>query len=309
MSKKIKQKNRKINKKKILKLIILIIIIIVFINIANRKEEKSSKTKLILSNQDITNQLEKDIVKQYNAIYMSFNDIQKFIDNTLYQEEDGPIITTSEKKVAKLELNKNEITINGSKISINGKVFKKNGTIYLPISDLEKVYDIDLNYIENSNIITIDYYSKKLIKANAKKNLSVKEKMSSFSKTVEKVKKDNWVIIISEEGKWSKIRTQNGNIGYVKTKKLNNFVTERDEMEDKEQDEKNIEYYTKNIKKENISTYKKREKIINKILEETIKNGYMAVNIKGNKKQDGWERFKIEAEPILKECGIKVKFN
>ena len=310
VAKKTNLKRRKVSKKKVIKLILLIMLIMFIINIINRGEEKVNKTKLILSNQDITNELEKDVIKHYNEIYLSFNDIQKFIDKTLYQEnEDGSIITTSEKKVAKLDLNKNQITINGSKIAIKGKAFKENGTIYLPISDLEKVYDIDLNYIENNNIIIIDYYSKKLIKANAKKSLSIKEKMSNFSKTIEKVKKETSVIVISEEGKWTRIRTQSGNIGYVKSKRLNNFTTVRDDMETLDIDKTTTKYYTKNIKKENIKTYNKREKLISNILEETVKNGYMAVKIKGTNKQEGWERFKIEVKPILKECGIKVKFD
>ena len=309
VKKQIKQKRRKLDPKKILRLVLIIIlIIIVFIIIKNiKKDAVPDKTILILEIEDTTSNLEKDIIKKDGIIYFSLDDTKKFLDKNIYQEDkDGLIITSGEKKIAALKIDNNKVKINGSSININGEAFKnEEGTIYLPISEMENIYDIDFSYNEKSNIITIDYYSKQLIKAYTKKKVAVKAEKSGFSKSIEKVKKGNWVIYISEENGWAKIRTQSGKIGYIKSNKLANFVTEREDMQEKET---KIDKQLKiDISNKDISTLNKREKIINQILMQAVSKNYKGVKITYKNKKE-IDRFKIEIEPILKECGISVKY-
>ena len=314
MAKKVvKKKRKKACNKKILKIGVILILLIIVLVIVKKAETKqqSDETMIIISSQEITNSLENDIIIKDEIIYISFEDMKKFLDENIYQENENLIITSSEKKVAKLELDKNEILINGSKLSIKGEPFKnEENKIYLPISEMENVYDIDFFYNKDNNIITIDYYSKELIKAYTRKKVAVKSENSKFSKTLEKVKKGNWLIYISEEDGWAKVRTQNGKIGYIKYKYLTNFVTERENMKSEIDTISGKEYLQKNITKENISTYKKREKLINAILKDGVNKDYNAVKIKYEKdSNENFERFKLEIKPILKECGIEVAFD
>jgi uncharacterized protein YgiM (DUF1202 family) len=53
-----------------------------------------------------------------------------------------------------------------------------------------------------------------------------------FSKTLEKVSKSQRVTVLGTDGKYTKIRTSAGNIGYVKTKKLSEVEVKRDSMEE-----------------------------------------------------------------------------
>ena len=63
-----------------------------------------------------------------------------------------------------LELDKDTIEINGSKIDIKGQAFKnKQDVIYIPISEMQNVYDIEFKYVESTKNIIIDSYSKALI--------------------------------------------------------------------------------------------------------------------------------------------------
>ncbi len=311
-----KKKKIKINKAKIIRLLIILIIAIlisiIFINSKTKQEESNDKMSLIIDNQDVTSQLEKEIVEQDGIAYISFNDVQKFLDKNIYQEETGFIITSSDKKVAALKIDSRDIEINGSKVEIKGQAFKnQDGTIFIPISELENVYDIDFNYIKETKKITIDYYSKSLEKAYVTKNISVKSKTNTFSETISKVKKGNWIIFISdkEDGKWAKVRTQDGNIGYIKKKYLTNFVTERENIEDTESHINN-DYLEKDITKEKIANYEDRKNLIDKILQETVLAGKRTVKIiyEKEKTSEEFERFKIEIVPILKECGISVIF-
>ena len=119
----------------------------------------------------------------------------------------------------------------------------------------------------------------------------------------------NWLIFINEEDGIAKVRTQTGKIGYVKKKQLDDFVTERENLEennDNNTQQSNILEY--DITKKDISTFEKRQNIINLILQEAIKNGKMYVKIINNgTDSEEYQRFKIESVPMLKECGIKIE--
>ena len=311
-SKHIKNKKKKNNKsyKKIAFVVIFILIIIIAIKNSN-KVQNTEKTQIIINNNNVTEELQNDLVKENDEIYMSFEDIQKFIDNTIYKEDEtGTIITTSPKKLAALKMGEDEININGASQKEKDIVIEKNDKDYIAISELENVYDYEFKYISTTNIATIDSLNKKMVKAYAKRTIKIKEENNMFSKNIEKVEKGNWLVCIEQEGKMTKVRTQNGNIGYVQTKKLNNFVTEREDFNladnNEELSNNKLDY---DISKKDISTFEKRQNIINLILQEAIKNDKMYVKIAYNgAEEQKYDRFKIEVVPILSECGIKVEF-
>ena len=301
-----KIKNNKSYKKIAFVVILLLIIIIGIKN--SKKETKNEQTELILNNENITNELSDGILKQNEEIYISFNDVQKFIDNTIYKEEGTDlIITTSPKKVATFKEGQDTININGSSQKEKNIVIKEDDKDYIAISELENVYDYEFKYVSASNIITIDSLNKKFVKVYAKKKIKVKEENKLFSKTIDKVEKGNCVVFIGKENGMAKIRTQSGKIGYVKEKYLDNYVTEREDLnESTDQIGNELEY---DISKKDITTYEKRENIINLILQEAIKNGKMYVKIIYNGTEEAnYNRFKIESVPLLNECGIKVEF-
>ena len=96
------RKNKKNNNNKGYKKIAFIVVLILIIIIAiknNTKLEKSEKTQIIINNENITNELVNDAIQENENIYISYEDIQKFIDPTIYKEnETNLIITTSSKK-------------------------------------------------------------------------------------------------------------------------------------------------------------------------------------------------------------------
>lgn len=311
-SKHIKEKNKKTSNKsyrKIAFVVLLILLIVMLIKLQNTpKKQNYENTQIILNNENITANLQDSILQENGKIYMSFLDIQKFLDPTIYlEEETGTIITTSDKKIATLKENDENITINGSTQKIKNAFIQRDEKKYIAISELENVYDYDFAYIEENNIVTIDYLSKECIKAYASKSINIKQENKIFSSTIDKVEKGNWLIYIKEENGVAKVRTQNGIIGYVSKKSLNNFVTERDNFEEESKETTPQESLTYDISGEDLSTFEKRMNVINLILQEAIKNDKMSVKITGNDTDNfEFERFKIEAIPTLKECGITV---
>lgn len=305
-----KIKYRLKNPKRFIIFILSIILLIIIIGMNNNKIKKKDNISFIVNNQDITNQLENEIIIKENIQYISFNDIKKCIDPNAYQE-DELIITGSDKKICALELNKNQIDINGSKIELQAVPFKtEGGIIYLPFSEMQNVYDMEVLYIKEYKNILVDSYSKKIEKATIKRNLMLKEKMKQNSANIEKLKKGDIIIYISEENDWAKVRTQNGNIGYLKKNKLKDFIIEREDLHQTETVSSNISYYEKNITKENIEKYNNRKKVIEEIIEETVNKKKKAVKIiyKKEKDTDIFKRFQLEATAFLKECGISIIF-
>ncbi len=311
MSKKKSKHKKNKNNKSLFIAFVVIFILIIFVVIKNSKtENKNENIELVLNNEDVTSKLQSKIIDENEKIYMSFNDIKELIDSTIYQEDTGLIITASSKKIATFKENENTININGSEQKDENVVIEKDGQKYIAISELENVYDYEFKYNSETNIVTIDSLNKKSEKAYAVKKIKIKENEKIISKTIEKVNKGNWLYFISEQNGIAKVRTQDGKIGYVKTKNLDNFVTEREDLKENKtnniEDEQCLIY---DLSKKDITTFEKRQNIINLILQEAIKNDKMYVKITYNSsEEEAYNRFKIEVVPILGECGIKVKF-
>lgn len=301
-----KRKHKKENniKETILIICIILIVFCIIKIVSKTKNIRYDTINLVIADKNITLELNNDIIKKENNMYLSFEDIKKFIDSSIYfEEESNTIIMTSDKKLASMKLEEEQIIINGAIQKIYGKSFKEKDIIYIPISELKNVYDMDFAYNENTNIITIDYISKELKKAYVSKNIKVRQNKEGLPNNIEKIKKGNWVIVFEIENGISKIRTQNGNIGYIKTKYLNNFITERENLLDTTENE-HEEYLEKFISQEDIYCFDKRNKLINDIWLEAVKGDYKAVKIKCDNEGEETQRIKIELVPFLKESGI-----
>lgn len=306
-----KNKNSKHNNKDYKKVVFVIVLVLVSIFIIKNKPitKKNETTQIVLNNENITSKLTNSIIKENNKIYMSYEDIKKFFDETLYTEEGtGNIITTSDKKLAIIKKENKTLKVNNSNLDVKDIIIEQDNKIYIAISELKIVYNFDMEIIENTNIITIDMLNKKSVKAYASKNIKIKDKNRSISKAVDVVKKGNWLFVVNNEGSYSKVRTQDGIIGYVKKKYLTNFINEREDFIEETKTFKEENSINKDISNEDLSSFEKRQNIINSLLQEAIKNDKMYVEISYNGEENFYyERFKIEVVPILKECGIETK--
>ena len=251
MKQKITLGRTKDNKKKILIIIIAIILIgTIAYNISNNIiVDKNKSINLVINNKNVTSNLKKEIIIENDNIYISKQDLGNFFDKYIYEDkENNNIVTTYNNKIASISLEKNKININGSTKNTYAHAENKEGIIYVPITELEDVYGIEIKYIENSKVLTIDSTSKEQKKAIVTKNVAVKSSTKFISKTIDKVKKGSYVIVVSEDKGYTKIRTENGKVGYVKTNKVANTVVVREEMQETKQIEGKVnmvwDYYS-----------------------------------------------------------------
>lgn len=250
MSKKEVEKKKKIIIKAFFAIIVVIVLIFAGL-IANDYIilDNNSKTNLVINNKNVTANLKNDVLIENNVIYLSKLDIANFFDKYIYDEEEtNQIITTYDKKIAIIGFEENTITINGSKKSIYAHAIVKDNVEYLPISEMKDVYDIEIQNIEDTKVVTMDSLDKEQKRAIVSSNLAVKSSTNLIAKTVDRIKKGDSVIVVSSDKGYTRIRTVNGKLGYVKSDKLENEYTVREEMAEEKQIEEKInltwDYYS-----------------------------------------------------------------
>lgn len=151
-------------------------------------------------------------------------------ENIYYDDQNKTVITTYNKHIAMLEMEKTTMSVNDSYTAIKGTLKEKDGVLYLPFSDMGIVYDFEYDYNKEENVLLLDSISEPKSEAVVLNGCKVKENTGLFSKKLEKLKKTQYVTVLSEEGKYTKVRTSLGNIGYVKTKKLSSKEVIREAM-------------------------------------------------------------------------------
>lgn len=248
MSKKESKKNVILN---VIKRIIIVgiflasaVVILIYAKNYERTEIKD-KINLIINNNNVTARLKNDVFIENDDIYLSLNDVKNFFDKYIYLEEEiDQVVTTYDSKIATIGFKEKTLTLNGEKKQIYATAIKKDNIIYLPISEMLDVYNIEIKNIESTEIVTIDSLNREQIKANVTKNISVKGKKTILSRTLDKIKRGDSVIVISKDEKgWAKVRTTNGKIGYIKTDKLTNETKVRDNLEEKTQITSKVNMY------------------------------------------------------------------
>lgn len=236
----------------------LAVVVVVSLFLAIRKgsyiisERKQSKQVRLLFNHEIR-QLEKPIYIENSVTYFSEEDVKQLWDETIYYNVgDQELITTSNKQVAVLHLNQNQMMVNDVASQMQGQLKEIEGQIYLPISDLGMVYDSEIEYIEATNLVIVNATTKAKKQAMVLKGTKIKASKIPFSLTKEKVKRGDTLVIIEESGRFQKVRTSLGTIGYVKTKKLSDIEVIREEFSEETNEIHVLEGYSDLSQTDNI---------------------------------------------------------
>ena len=244
-----KKKEKRIYIYKIIVTIILALAIMWILNIAQNyiRNEISDKTNLVINNGNVTKSLKNDVIVEDGVIYISTKDIANFFDgNITYDDKYDQIITSSDTKLATLKIGENKCTINSSDTSIIAPAKKIGDQFYLPFSEISKsVYNVETKYVEGTDTVVLVSLDRALTYANSSKNNSIKYEPTIFSKTVDKIEKGDTVTVVNSKGEsqnntWTKVTTENGKIGYVKTNSLANTKQIRNELTIEKQIDGNI---------------------------------------------------------------------
>lgn len=214
---------KKVWKKVLVIVVLLAIVAVVLIVSPNfKKDPNEGKLNFIINNNNVTAKLKHDIfINDDGVVYVSKDDMENYFDGQIYYDkENEQLITTSNTKVAVISLTNKSMKVNGSDVKMLGTVIKKDGDLYIPISELNKVYNIEVENINNS-VITVDSLDRKMIKADTTKKLSVKYNTKLITRTVDKLEAGQKVVIISEKDGFTKVRTRKWENWICKNKQFN----------------------------------------------------------------------------------------
>lgn len=260
MAKRMKEKNERNSSKLIFNIFIVLVFLVLlggvfYLSPNYIREDYDGKTKVLINNNNVTLKMKNDVyIDENNNVFLSLADVRNYFDKYIeYDKENGSIVTTSEINIAKMSTKDNKITINGQEEELNSSTIEKNETIYLPFSEIsEKVYDVDLEYIKDTNTIIIDSLDRKQEVANTTKETKLKYKPQTLSGTLEKLDANEQVVYIEETNNWAEVRSKDGTIGYIKKEDLGNVEVAREAKEyiDKVEGKVNLvwDYYSEYAK-------------------------------------------------------------
>ena len=282
-----------------------------------KRDKTAGITNLVVGDEDVTEELNSNIyIDENSVIYLSFDDVKEIFDENLtYNEETKQLITTSRTKVAIMNLNENKIIVNDAKLDCLGKIIERDGKIYLPITDLTLVYNIELNYNRDSDIVKVDRLNNQLTKATIAKNAKIKMKMRAFSKTLGEVTQGEQVSYYGTQyNGWVKVRTNSGIVGYIKESNLTNFYEIRQDMEEsykaenisEEETEGWININNDTFKEEMLKDYDSRSAVIKTVLGLVLSQNTKGVKVNLELDEEFNFEFIRELTPRLREYGIST---
>ena len=200
---------------------------------------KINQTNLIINNSNATSSLKNNVYIKNGVVYVSKPDIYNFFDNTIiYDEKYNQVVTTSSTKIASLPIDSKQIQDNSSNTTIKAGAIILDEVAYVPISELDEVYNIKTTYVESEDLVYIDSLDREQQTATLKKDSSIKYKPTIISATLAKAKQGDTLTIANRSdypvpNGWTRVRTENGTLGYIQTGKLNEFKTIREKAEEK----------------------------------------------------------------------------
>lgn len=200
---------------------------------------KINQTNLIINNSNATSSLKNNVYIKNGVVYVSKPDIYNFFDNTIiYDEKYNQVVTTSSTKIASLPIDSKQIQVNSSNTTIKAGAIILDEVAYVPISELDEVYNIKTTYVESEDLVYIDSLDREQQTATLKKDSSIKYKPTIISATLAKAKQGDTLTIANRSdypvpNGWTRVRTENGTLGYIQTGKLNEFKTIREKAEEK----------------------------------------------------------------------------
>lgn len=319
-----KFKKNSLIKKIFIVVILLFIVLNIFRYSAYFKRDNNDKIEVSIQNEanvELNNEI---YVDENNVVYLSENDVRDYLNQELYFEKNESnmrrYISISKNKILDITEKQNHMFVNGTREKIKGSVIEKNGVYYFPISELENVYNIKVNYLKDEKRLNIEKLSEKKVTAIVNKNTNLKYKMTNISKNIAELGQgDNLTVLQDMNNGWMRVQNQEYAVGYVKKSKLVNIKTERYDLNYNDYNDFDIE--NASILEINDSTYKNfdekiskyddrvliEKEILNKVISEIGKqssNVGVKLNITNISNKEDYYKFLKELKAHINNVGV-----
>lgn len=186
-------------------------------------------------------QEEKGILES-DQIYVNYNTVVEHLNSRFYWDENENIlIYTTPTEVIKSEAGSKNYYINKSKNSTDYSITKVDGdTVYIALDFIKLYSDVRDKTYKEPNRVVIDHKQGEYLYADVKKKTQVRYRPNIKSDILVQLKEGQKVEFVdageSAAAGFSKVQTEDGVIGYVKTKYVKNSYYETIESNFKEPD-------------------------------------------------------------------------
>lgn len=184
-------------------------------------------------------------------IYIEYAAVRDYINGRFYWDpNENLLLYTLPNDIVSVEVGSKDYSISKEKQSKDYVILKTEGsTAYIALDFIKEYTDVEYKtYDEGASrvVIQTDWDNVKI--AKVKKDSEVRRLAGVKSPILTDVKKKETVHVIENEGKWKKVRTENGCVGYIQAKALKNEETVSYDRKFKEEEFTNIKKdYTINL--------------------------------------------------------------
>ena len=186
-------------------------------------EFKDNENNLVYKDKRID--LEEPIIEKDGELYVSYLFANQYISDTIFYDEKEEVLTlTNVREVVRLyKDDENSISFAGVKGSY--PIYEDINGLYISARILNDFFSIDIEKAKDGRIyIAVDKRTE-IITSEVNKKASLRTHPRDKSTVLEKVSKNSKVTVYSTEGEFSRVRSENGIIGYLPTKNLKNEKT------------------------------------------------------------------------------------
>ncbi len=234
-------------KRILLIVIVTLLVVVIFISIDNPIASISQEASNLVIFGDNIEPQNKPFVEN-NGIYISTDTIGKLIDeNIFYDKVATKVIVTTDTEVIKMKIDENKMSKNMEYVDIPNAAKTVNGQPYVDITLLKDIYNIKVEYNNDTNTISIDKKDTSDLKVKYNK-VNVYEDLSTKSSVLTSLSTNNTVTVYTDSlkhNRWYKVKTDSGIIGYISK----NNVDVVESVDNEEQQNENNEISNQNTEK------------------------------------------------------------
>ena len=223
-----------LNKKKVILCILVLFALLLIILLPKMRKKEVYRDISVLIDNELKDLTTTAFVNDKGTIYIDIEDVKKFFDDNLYYNEiEKQIILTGDCHVILMELNKTKAFVNNEEVTLNSPAYidEISGIVFIPISDLNDIYNIETAYANKTNRVIIDSTKKEKTESRVEKKTSLRTRKGLFAKKIEKVLIGDIVSIIKDAGSYKQVRMSDGEIGFIKSNTLGEEKKIRENIE------------------------------------------------------------------------------
>ncbi len=204
-------------KRLICSILFLCIVFVIFFTLKVGQDNKNIKEANLVVFGDNIDAEYKPFVEE-DGIYIAVDTIKKLIDENIYYDKVATkIIVTTYDKVLKFKIDENKMSTNFEYSDIKNEAKLLNNAPYIDINLLKDLYNINVEYNDDTSTISIDRKETSDIEVKYN-NVKVYSDINTKSQVLETLNKGSKVTAYTESlkhNRWYKIKTDSGVIGYI----------------------------------------------------------------------------------------------